>query len=103
VALGLRDLPNTKNFGLKALMEVADCTSEMTSYHIGFRIAPRINAAGRMDVARHVIELFECEDFSEARKLAAILDSRNRERQQVQQQITELALLETADLASRKF
>lgn len=103
VALGLRDLPNTRNVGLKALMEVADCRSDMTSYHIGFRIAPRINAAGRMDVARHVVELFEAEEFGEARRLAAILDSRNRERQQVQQQITELALLETENLAGRKF
>lgn len=103
VALGLRDLPNTKNYGLKALMEVADCRSDMTSYHIGFRIAPRINAAGRMDVAKQVVELFETEDFSEARRLASVLDSRNRERQQVQQQITELALLETKDLAEKKF
>src|SRR5687767_2788367 len=103
VALGLKDLPNTKNYGLKALMEVADCTSDMTSYHIGFRIAPRINAAGRMDVARHVIELFESPDFSAARSLAAILDSRNRERQQVQQRITELALLETENIGERHF
>lgn len=103
VALGLKDLPNTKNYGLKALMEVSECRSDMTSYHIGFRIAPRINAAGRMDVARHVIELFEAEDFAEARKLAALLDSRNRERQIVQQQITELALSETRDLAGTKF
>ena len=103
VALGLKDLPNTKNYGLKALMEVSDCRSDMTSYHIGFRIAPRINAAGRMDVARHVIELFETDDFGEARRLAAILDSRNRERQQVQQQITELALIETRDVGDRKF
>lgn len=95
VSLGLKDLPNTKNHGLKALMEVADCTSDMTSYHIGFRIAPRINAAGRMDVARHVIELFEAEDFETARQLANLLDSRNRERQQVQQKITELALSES--------
>jgi single-stranded-DNA-specific exonuclease len=103
VALGLRDLPNTRNYGLKALMEVADCRSDMTSYHIGFRIAPRINAAGRMDVAKHVVELFECEDFGEARKLATILDSRNRERQQVQQQITELALMEATQGPGRKF
>jgi single-stranded-DNA-specific exonuclease len=103
VALGLKDLPNTTNFGLKALMEVADCRSDMTSYHIGYRIAPRINAAGRMDVARHVVELFETADFNEARKLAAILDSRNRERQQVQQQITELALFETKDIGDQKF
>lgn len=103
VALGLRDLPNTKNYGLKALMEVADCRSDMTSMHIGFRIAPRINAAGRMDVARHVVELFETDDFNEARRLAAILDSRNRERQQVQQKITELAMLETRDIGHQKF
>jgi single-stranded-DNA-specific exonuclease len=40
VSLGLRDLPRAKNFGLRALMEVADCNSTMTSYDIGFRIAP---------------------------------------------------------------
>ncbi|HEV8592557.1 MAG TPA: single-stranded-DNA-specific exonuclease RecJ [Pyrinomonadaceae bacterium] len=103
VALGLRDLPNTKNYGLKALMEVADCTTGMTSYDIGFRIAPRINAAGRMDIAQHVIELFESEDFNEARRLAALLDSRNRERQRVQQEITELALFETTDIGTQSF
>ena len=103
VAVGLKDLPSTKNPGLRALMDVADCRQEMTSYHIGFRIAPRINAAGRMDVARHVIELLEAEDESEARRLAALLDSRNRERQQVQQKITELALFETKDIDKQSF
>lgn len=103
VSLGLADIKNTDNFGLKALMEVSDCTSEMTSTHIGFRIAPRINAAGRMDIARHVVELFEANDFSSARKLAGILDSRNRERQKKQQEITELAFSEYADLTSTDF
>lgn len=103
VSLGLKDLTKTTNLGLKALMEVADCRLDMTSYHIGFRIAPRINAAGRMDIARHVVELLETEDFNEARTLAAILDSRNRERQQVQLKITELALFETKDIGSQKF
>jgi len=103
VSLGLKDLSITKNVGLKALMEVADCRSDMTSYHIGFRIAPRINAAGRMDVARNVVELFECIDFNEARKLAGILDSRNRERQQIQQQITDLAFFDAENLGSQKF
>ena len=103
VALGLRDLPNTKNYGLKALMEIADCRSDMTSYHIGYRIAPRINAAGRMDVAKHVVELFESDDFGEARRLAGILDSRNRERQQVQEKITKLALFETGRITEQRF
>lgn len=103
VALGLLDLPKTDNWGLKALMEVADCRSDMTSYHIGFRIGPRINAAGRMDVAKHVVELFEAGDFATARQLAALLDSRNRERQQMQQKITELALLETQQIIENDF
>lgn len=94
VKIGLQDLPKAHNFGLKALMEVADCRSEMTSYTIGFRIAPRINAAGRMDVARTVVELFEAETFEKARELANVLNSRNMERQKIQREITELALLE---------
>lgn len=97
VSLGLRDLPKAKNYGLRALMEVADCNSTMTSYDIGFRIGPRINAAGRMDVARQVVELFEAETFEKAREFAEILDSRNRERQTIQKQITELALQEYID------
>src|SRR5205085_11445863 len=103
VALGLIDLPKTDSYGLKALMEVADCRSDMTSYHIGFRIGPRINAAGRMDVAKHVVELFEEKDFGKARELASLLDSRNRERQQMQQKITELALSETEDHDGQHF
>lgn len=103
VALGLKDLPSTRNYGLKALMEVADCHNEMTSYHIGFRIAPRINAAGRMDVAKHVVELFEAESFDKARRIADLLDSKNRERQQIQQTITELALLGSKDIDTEQF
>ena len=103
VALGLRDLPGTRNLGLKALMEAADCVADMTSYDIGFRIAPRINAAGRMDVARHVVELFECENFSAARQMAGMLDSRNKERQRTQQQITAMAFAEMTDLGANDF
>jgi single-stranded-DNA-specific exonuclease len=94
VSLGLRDLPKAKNFGLRALMEVADCTAEMTSLDIGFRIAPRINAAGRMDVAKQVVELLEAETFEQAREFAEILNDRNVERQQMQKKISELALTE---------
>jgi single-stranded-DNA-specific exonuclease len=103
VKIGLQDLPKAHNFGLKALMEVADCNSEMTSYDIGFRIGPRINAAGRMDAARHVVELLEADSFETARSLAEILDSRNRERQKVQQEITKLALFETVGITDKNF
>lgn len=103
VSLGLKDLPRARNYGLKALMEAADCSGEMSSYDIGFRIAPRINAAGRMDAARHVVELFEATDFDEARGLAEMLNSRNRERQKVQQEITQLAFFETKDISQKNF
>lgn len=103
VSIGLRDLPKAHNFGLKALMEVADCSGDMTSYDIGFRIAPRINAAGRMDAARHVVELLEANDFDQARSLAEMLNSRNQERQRVQQEITQLAFLKTEEISNRNF
>ncbi len=103
VSLGLKDLPKTINYGLKALMEVSDCRSEMTSYHIGFRIAPRINAAGRMDAAKNVVELLEADNFEKAKELAEYLNSKNLERQSVQRKITELALLETEGITEKNF
>jgi len=105
VALGLQDLPKATNPGLRALMEVAGFTEGrgMTAYDVGFRIGPRINAAGRMDAARAVVELFETNDPAEARRLAEHLDARNRERQTVQQEIVRRALaeLEATDVATQ--
>ena len=95
VAIGLQDLPKATNPGLRALMEVAGCDGAgLTAYDIGFRLGPRINAAGRMDAARAVVELFSTRDKDEARRLALHLDTRNQERKQVQQQIVELAIEE---------
>ncbi len=105
VALGLRDLPKATNPGLRALMEVAGCADSargLSAYDVGFRLGPRINAAGRMDAARAVVELFETNDRAEARRLAEHLDARNRERQTVQQEIVRRALaeLESSDVSA---
>src|SRR6266571_5335607 len=96
VALGLSDLPRAVNHGLRALIDIAGCGegSEMTAYDLGFRIGPRINAAGRMDSARAVIELFEAGNRDEARRLADHLDARNRERQEAQREIFNRAIEE---------
>ncbi|MDT5271016.1 MAG: single-stranded-DNA-specific exonuclease [Acidobacteriota bacterium] len=96
VALGLADLNRVKNPGLRALMEVAGCGdgTGMRAFDIGFRLGPRINAAGRMDAARAVVELFESKSYEEARVIAEQLDARNRERRDVQQQVTERAVVE---------
>jgi single-stranded-DNA-specific exonuclease len=99
VAIGLKDLAKVANPGLRALIDVAGCGdgTGMTAYDLGFRIGPRINAAGRMDAARAVVELFDTRDAGEAQRLANHLDARNEERKTVQQQIIDLAVAELKD------
>ena len=88
-SLGLDALRKAVNPGLKALLEVAQISAKRppTSGEVGFRIAPRINAAGRMDVARDVVELFSVKDVARARELAAKLDHLNSERQEEERRI----------------
>ena len=88
-SLGLDALRKAVNPGLKALLEVAQISAKRppTSGEVGFRIAPRINAAGRMDVARDVIELFSVKDPARARELAAKLDQLNTDRQEEERRI----------------
>jgi single-stranded-DNA-specific exonuclease len=88
-SLGLDALRRAVNPGLKALLEVARISTNRppTSGEVGFRIAPRINAAGRMDVARDVIELFSVKDETRARELAAKLDQLNTDRQEEERRI----------------
>ena len=88
-SLGLEALRRAVNPGLKALLEVAQISPKRppTSGEVGFRIAPRINAAGRMDVARDVIELFGAKDAERARELAAKLDRLNADRQEEEKRI----------------
>jgi len=88
-SLGLDALRRAVNPGLKALLEVAQISTRRppTSGEVGFRIAPRINAAGRMDVARDVIELFSVKDAARARELAAKLDHLNSDRQEEERRI----------------
>jgi single-stranded-DNA-specific exonuclease len=87
--VGLEALRSPVNVGLKALLEVAQLTvaRPLTSSEVAFRIAPRLNAAGRMDVARDVIELFSVKDPARARELALRLDKLNGERQEEERRI----------------
>ena len=82
--LGLDGLRRPVNAGLRALFEVAkvgDRPGGVSATDIGFRVAPRLNAAGRMNVARDVIELFTTKDGERAKELAAKLHKLNAERQ----------------------
>lgn len=87
--LGLEGLRRPVNGGLKALMEVSGLTSERAigAGDVGFRLGPRINAAGRMDVARDVIELFTCKDQARCKDIAEKLNQLNLERQAEEQRI----------------
>jgi single-stranded-DNA-specific exonuclease len=81
--LGLEGLRSAVNPGLKALLEVAQLGGRaLSAGEVAFRIAPRINAAGRMDVARDVIELFSVKDPVRAREIANKLDQLNSNRQE---------------------
>jgi single-stranded-DNA-specific exonuclease len=86
--LGLEALRSPANLGLRALFEVAQVGGRaVTSGEVAFRIAPRLNAAGRMDVARDVIELFSVKDPVRAKEIANRLDQLNAERQEEERRI----------------
>jgi single-stranded-DNA-specific exonuclease len=89
--LGLDGLRRPVNVGLKALLEVAKLGDgrALTASEVGFRIAPRLNAAGRMDVARDVVDLFSVKDMERARQIAGRLDQLNAERQDEERRIME--------------
>ncbi len=81
-ALGLQALRNPVQPGLRALMQVAQIPANRppTATEIGFRLAPRINAAGRMDIAGDVVELFLTRDVERASELAEKLNRLNDDR-----------------------
>ncbi|MGA6983017.1 MAG: single-stranded-DNA-specific exonuclease RecJ [Candidatus Sulfotelmatobacter sp.] len=87
--LGLEALRHAVNPGLKALHNEAQISANRppNSTEVAFRIAPRINAAGRMDIARDVIELFSVKDETRARELAAKLNRLNTDRQEEERRI----------------
>src|SRR5207237_7758649 len=100
-SLGLSALRSPVNPGLKALLEVAQLGGKpLNSGEVAFRIAPRMNAAGRMDIARDVIELFSVKEMQPARDIAARLDKLNSERQEEERRIVDAIELRLADDAA---
>ncbi len=94
VKLGLGELNEGRHTpGLSALLEVSGVTpGQITEGELGYRIGPRINAAGRIHKATHVIELLSARDPEKARILAAELDQLNTERRNLQEQVAKAAL-----------
>lgn len=78
---GLKHLPNTLNPGLRALQDVSGMNGSATSMDVGFRIGPRLNAAGRMDAPEDALATLTTDCRRLAQDLARKLDAYNKERQ----------------------
>lgn len=86
-ALGIRELHRPAGLGLRALFKAAGldpASKQLTAFDLGFRLGPRINAAGRMDIAAEVVELFTTRDAARAHELAEKLERLNTERRETE-------------------
>ncbi len=95
---GLEGLNQAKNPGLRAILELSGLLNGRapSARQVAFQVAPRINAAGRMDDAQNVIRMFLTEDVEQARFLASQLHSLNRERRDTEAEIVRLVLEDCA-------
>jgi len=88
---GLRRLQTQPQTGLRALREAAGADGEADTYHVGFVLGPRLNAAGRLGSALASLELLMTEDKVRAAEMARDLDQSNRERRRIEGSMTEAA------------
>ena len=90
---GLPKIRTTKNKGLQALLKITKLTGkDISPFHIGFILGPRINAAGRMESAHTSLDLFLTDKTQEALQLAKVLDRYNQDRQKTQRLAIEEAV-----------
>jgi single-stranded-DNA-specific exonuclease len=92
VWVGLERLNSTQRPGLVALKRVARCAARLGVYEVGFQLAPRLNAAGRLETAASALDLLRAVGLAEALPLAQRLDESNRERQQIERGISQEAI-----------
>jgi single-stranded-DNA-specific exonuclease len=98
VPFGLRELSKGARPGVAALKKVANIGERVTAGDVGFKLGPRINAAGRLDDASTAVRLLLSEDPREAQRLAEQLDRANAERQELQARIAGEAVEQAAKL-----
>ncbi len=96
---GLSGLRASKLTGIKALIQSARLTGQsLDSYHVGFALAPRLNACGRMGHARLAVEMMTHADEAKAIEIATYLEQQNRARQAIEKQILEAAMAQATEL-----
>ena len=89
VSAGLDRLNTTQRPGLVALKKVAQCPTLIGTYEVGFQLAPRLNASGRLETAEESLHLLLAQTEAEAAPIAQALDARNRERQKIERSIVD--------------
>ena len=99
VLKGMQQLASSKRPGLRKLMQLAGVRSPLAAHDIGFRLGPRLNAAGRLATAEKALRLLLTSDEAEAGELATLLDVQNRERQEVERRI----LAEAEEMLGQEF
>lgn len=92
VSSGLERLNTTRRPGLIALKRVAQSPVRVGTHEVGFQLAPRLNAAGRLETAEAALNLLLARDMATAMPLAQQLDAQNRERQKIERGIAEEAI-----------
>ncbi|GAB4470904.1 MAG: hypothetical protein Kow0088_04210 [Anaerolineales bacterium] len=84
VYYGLQQLQRTQRIGLKALIAMSNLKDqEINAYHVGYLLAPRLNAAGRLESAYAAFKLLTTNDSQQALTLSQELDNQNRQRQEI--------------------
>jgi single-stranded-DNA-specific exonuclease len=91
---GLAALDTSKWEGMRALKNVAGMHGAADTYHLGFQLGPRINAAGRIGRPMQALRLLTTNDPAEAREIASLLDSTNIERRKLEHDMAEQAFAE---------
>ncbi|MFL6514775.1 MAG: single-stranded-DNA-specific exonuclease RecJ [Chthoniobacterales bacterium] len=86
VQRGSAELAHTNRVGLRRLLQIAAVRTPVATEDIGFRLGPRLNAAGRLSTAERALRLLTTDDDAEATGLADCLDKENRERQEIERQ-----------------
>ena len=94
VKQGLKIIKKRSNLGLKTLYDLCNIESQPTTYDLGFRLGPRINAGGRVGKASHGAELLISNDPEKTYQIALDLDKSNKERQAIELMLSEQINLE---------
>lgn len=88
VKYGLQALANSQRPGIQALLELTGLSGQLLkTWHIGFVLGPRINAAGRLDTADHSVDLLSTRDTKQAQQLAQVLEELNKKRRRLEEEI----------------